>query len=229
MKKIVVAGVVSAVLALVVGAGAGWGVWHHYAGKGKPIAVARAESVETMDESKSVFVTLPETIVTLHDNNGADHYLSAELVMVVASDKEAEKIKLIKDNKDGTKQYAVISDTQYDLRKKLFDVLPKEQIVIFELKKDESTLEDAFISLINNTNEVSKENVSNKIENDGKKKLKDDKKEDIKEVNNKLNKEENNKDNKMSDNKIDKKAEDKTNKKTKQKETNKNNKKEEKK
>ncbi len=37
--------------------------------------------------SKSVFVTLPETIVTLHDNNGADHYLSAELVMVVASDK----------------------------------------------------------------------------------------------------------------------------------------------
>ena len=41
--------------------------------------------------------------------------------------------------------------------------------MIFELKKDESTLEDAFISLINNTNEVSKENVSNKIENDGKK------------------------------------------------------------
>ncbi|GJH48669.1 hypothetical protein ECZC01_48750 [Escherichia coli] len=93
MKKIVVAGVVSAVLALVVGAGAGWGVWHHYAGKGKPTAVARAETVETLDESKSVFVTLPETIVTLHDNNGADHYLSAELVMVVASDKEAEKIK----------------------------------------------------------------------------------------------------------------------------------------
>lgn len=93
MKKIVVAGVVSAVLALVVGAGAGWGVWHHYAGKGKPIAAAQTETVETLDESKSVFVTLPETIVTLHDNNGADHYLSAELVMVVASDKEAEKIK----------------------------------------------------------------------------------------------------------------------------------------
>lgn len=67
MKKIVVAGVVSAVLALVVGAGAGWGVWHHYAGKGKPTAVARAETVETLDESKSVFVTLPETIVTLGD------------------------------------------------------------------------------------------------------------------------------------------------------------------
>lgn len=53
MKKIVVAGVVSAVLALVVGAGAGWGVWHHYAGKGKPTAVARTEAVETLDESKA--------------------------------------------------------------------------------------------------------------------------------------------------------------------------------
>ncbi|HGW8067891.1 TPA: flagellar basal body protein FliL, partial [Escherichia coli] len=45
MKKIVVAGVVSAVLALVVGAGAGWGVWHHYAGKGKPTAAAQTETV----------------------------------------------------------------------------------------------------------------------------------------------------------------------------------------
>lgn len=68
MKKIVVAGVVSAVLALVVGAGAGWGVWHHYAGKGKPTAAAQTETVETLDESKSVFVTLPETIVTRHEN-----------------------------------------------------------------------------------------------------------------------------------------------------------------
>ena len=75
MKKIVVAGVVSAVLALVVGAGAGWSVWHHYAGKGKPTTAAQTESVEALDESKSVFVTLPETIVTLHDNDGADHYL----------------------------------------------------------------------------------------------------------------------------------------------------------
>ena len=86
MKKIVVAGVVSAVLALVVGAGAGWGVWHHYAGKGKPTAVARTEAVETLDESKSVLVTLPETIDTMKDHNAADHYLTAELVMVVARD-----------------------------------------------------------------------------------------------------------------------------------------------
>ena len=184
--------------------------------KGKIVAIDTPSNLEDKTKSKNTI------LVTVEDPNDNMKNIKNKI-------KEAEKIKLIKDNKDGTKQYAVISDTQYDLRKKLFDVLPKEQIVIFELKKDESTLEDAFISLINNTNEVSKENVSNKIENDGKKKLKDDKKEDIKEVNNKLNKEENNKENKKSDNKIDKKAEDKTDKKTKQKETNKNNKKEEKK
>ncbi|ENK3381024.1 flagellar basal body-associated FliL family protein [Escherichia albertii] len=92
MKKIVVAGVVSAVLALVVGAGAGWGVWQHYAGKGKTTAALQVDAA-VIDGSKSVFVTLPETIVTLHDRNGADHYLSAELVMVVVNDKDAEKIK----------------------------------------------------------------------------------------------------------------------------------------
>ena len=40
-----------------------------------------------------------------------------------------------------------------DLRKKLFEILPKQEIVILELKKNESTLEDAFIKLINNTTE----------------------------------------------------------------------------
>ena len=46
-----------------------------------------------MDESNSLFVSLQETIVTLHDNEGADHYMSAELVLVVATEKESEKIK----------------------------------------------------------------------------------------------------------------------------------------
>lgn len=61
---------------------------------------------------------------------------------------EIEEIKLLKDNQDGTKQYAITSSQDVDLRKKLFDILPKEEITIFELKKSESTLEEAFIKLI---------------------------------------------------------------------------------
>ena len=40
------------------------------------------------------------------------------------------------------------SSTEFDLRKKLFDVLPKKDITIFELKSSEKSLEDAFITII---------------------------------------------------------------------------------
>ncbi len=50
-------------------------------------------SPDTQDESSSIFVSLPETVVTLHDGEGDDHYMLAELVMVAETDKDAEKIK----------------------------------------------------------------------------------------------------------------------------------------
>lgn len=49
--------------------------------------------------------------------------------------KEIEEIKLVKDNEDGTKQYAVTSADKVDLRKKIFEILPKQDITIFELKR----------------------------------------------------------------------------------------------
>ena len=79
--------------------------------------------------------------------------------------KEIETIEFKRDNNDGTKQYIVTSSSDVDLRKKLFEVLPKEEIVIFELKKTETTLEDAFIKLIDKAkkNEIkdTKKEVSN--------------------------------------------------------------------
>ena len=60
-------------------------------------------------------------------------------------------MKLIKDNEDVTKKYAIISSGKVYLSKNLFEILPKQEIVIFELKKSESTLEDAFIKLIDTT------------------------------------------------------------------------------
>lgn len=92
MKKIVIASVISTVLALVIGGGAGWGMYH-FIGNGKPAAAEHAEAAEPMDESNSLFVSLQETIVTLHDSESADHYMSAELVLVVATEKESEKVK----------------------------------------------------------------------------------------------------------------------------------------
>ena len=69
--------------------------------------------------------------------------------------KEIKNIEFIKDHEDGTKQYVITTSEDIDLRKKLFEILPKEEIVIFELKKTETTLEDAFMKLIDTSKQNS--------------------------------------------------------------------------
>ena len=60
----------------------------------------------------------------------------------------AQKFELIEELEDGTKQYMVESKDNVDLRKVLFTELTKENITIFEMKKADSTLEDAFMKII---------------------------------------------------------------------------------
>ena len=62
------------------------------------------------------------------------------------------KIDLIKENEDGTKEYVIESKNDIDLRKILFTELAKENITIFEMKKADSTLEDAFMKIIEGGN-----------------------------------------------------------------------------
>lgn len=89
-----------------------------------------------------------------------------------------KSIKLIKDNQDGTKEYILTCDEQRDIRKKIFEVFAKEGITIFEMKKSEVTLEDAFLKLIK-TEGVPEEVKTTKKE---KKVKKENKKEEIKKV-----------------------------------------------
>ena len=126
--------------------------------KGKIVAIDTPSNLEEKTKSKNTI------LVTVEDPNNKMESIKDKL-------KEADEIKLVKDNKDGTKQYAIVSDTKVDLRKKLFDILPKEQIIIFELKKDESTLEDAFISLIDDSKEILKNNSQTTFEEQEEKNL----------------------------------------------------------
>ena len=122
---------------------------------GKIVAIDTPENLENKTKEKNTI------LVTVEDKNEKIKKLKEEV-------KEIEESKLVKDNEDGTKQYAVTSADKVDLRKKIFEILPKQDITIFELKKDESTLEDAFIKLIDsdkkeNTNkEESKEKIKEK-------------------------------------------------------------------
>ncbi|EMF0716585.1 flagellar basal body-associated FliL family protein [Citrobacter freundii] len=135
MKKIVIACVISSVVALGIAGGAGWGIYHFMA-KGPAMASAQpaAESEENMDDTSSIFVSLPETVVTLHDNEGGDRYMVAELVMVADTEKNAEKIKKdeplyqsITVNELSNMKYEDIRSLKIsDIRKKVFDTLKTE-------------------------------------------------------------------------------------------------------
>ena len=185
--------------------------------KGKIVAIDTPENLEKATREKNGISLIVE------DPNGKMSKIKEKI-------KEIDNIEFIKDNDDGTKQYIVTSSSEIDLRKKLFEVLPKEDIVIFELKKTETTLEEAFIKLINNA-KVSEPKQETKTFENGKENKKQEK--------NKLNKETklesdttNNDKPKAKDyNKEIKQNEEKTKKnmKIEKKKTDKNNKKEEKK
>lgn len=109
--------------------------------KGKIVAIDTPENLEKKTQEKNVI------LLTVEDNEQKMSKLQVDIPEIL-------ECKLIKDNEDGTKQYMIQSNGDVDLRKKLFEILPKKNITIFELKKAEKSLEDAFITLIDaNTEE----------------------------------------------------------------------------
>lgn len=88
----------------------------------------------------------------------------------------AKKIELIKKNDDNTKEYRIIPEKDYDIRKSIFSDLAKENITIFELKKPEITLEEAFMDLIKK-NEKEKEEKAKQLEEE-KKQMEEQKKQE---------------------------------------------------
>lgn len=123
--------------------------------KGKIVAIDTPENLETKTQNKNVIY------VTVEDKN-------EKMLIIKDKVKDIQELEYIKDNEDGTKQYKIVSDEKIDLRKALFVILPKEDITIFELKKAEVSLEDAFMKLIDdrqeNTN-IKQENIDEKQKN----------------------------------------------------------------
>ena len=103
--------------------------------KGKIVAIDTPENLENKTNNKNILY------ITVEDINDNMKSLKEKI-------SDIKEIEFIKDNEDGTKQYKITSDDKFDLRKKLFEVLPKENITIFELKKAEASLEDAFMKVI---------------------------------------------------------------------------------
>ena len=107
--------------------------------KGKIVAIDTPENLEKKVASNNT------TYVTVEDTEN-------KMETIKETIPEIKEIKLIKENEDGTKQYALESDKDVDLRKIVFNEFAKENITIFEMKKADTTLEDAFMKLIEGGN-----------------------------------------------------------------------------
>lgn len=105
--------------------------------KGKLVAIDTPENLENKVSKNNVI------LVTIEDSEN-------KIKNVVKEIPEITEIKLIKKNDDNTVQYSLTAKENRDIRKIVFEKFAKEGITIFELKKSETTLEDAFIDLIEN-------------------------------------------------------------------------------
>lgn len=118
------------------------------------------EKVIIINQGKIVAIDTPQNLEN-KTNQGSIIKLVIEdekdaIEELVKTIKGVKQIKFVKDNEDGTKEYTIIVEEKIDIRKELFAKCAKEQMTIFELKKSEPTLEDAFMKLIQNKEEEEK-------------------------------------------------------------------------
>ncbi len=107
--------------------------------KGKLVAIDTPEHLEEKVSNKNcIYITVEDT------QNNMDS--------IKEKIEGIQKIELVEKFEDGTKQYMIESKDGVDLRKILFTELAKENITIFEMKKADSTLEDAFMKIIEGGN-----------------------------------------------------------------------------
>ena len=121
--------------------------------KGEIIAIDSPENLEKkVIKDNSIYVTVED--------------LDGKMETIKEKLENVQEIKLITENDDKTKKYMITAENDVDLRKNIFETFAKEGITIFEMKKADATLEDAFMQLIDtekeeikNIEETSKEEV----------------------------------------------------------------------
>lgn len=103
--------------------------------KGEIVAIDTPENLEKkVVKDNSIYVTVED--------------LENKMENIKDKIENVQEVKLISENPDKTKKYMISAEKEVDLRKNIFEVLAKEGITIFEMKKADATLEDAFMQLI---------------------------------------------------------------------------------
>ena len=107
-------------------------------------------AIDTPENLEKKVVTDNSVYVTVGDSENEMDTIKEKLP-------EINEVKLITENEDKTKKYIINANSDVDLRKKIFETFAKEGITIFEMKKSDVTLEDAFMQLIEKKEDVQEE------------------------------------------------------------------------
>jgi len=121
------------------------------------------EKVIIIDKGEIVAVDTPEHLeketsdikvikVTVDDMNDKFTEIKNDI-------KEIVDIVLDKKNEDETKEYTVKTSKKADIRKNIFSVCAKNNIIILEMKEEELSLESAFIKLVEDRPEYSQKEI----------------------------------------------------------------------
>ena len=115
--------------------------------KGEIVAVDTPEHLEEDTAEKTILK------VTVEDPNDKFNSIKEDI-------KDVKSIKFLGSNDDSSKNYQVETvSSDKDIRKDLFSICSKKEIVILEMKKETASLEDAFIKLVENRPEYSEKEI----------------------------------------------------------------------
>ncbi len=122
------------------------------------------EKVVIIDKGEIVAVDTTEHL----ENNVSDTTslkvlvddINNKFVSIKEDISEINDIKLVRENEDKTKEYIVETPVKSDIRKQIFSVCAKNDIIILEMKKVETSLEEAFIKLVEDRPEYSQKEIN---------------------------------------------------------------------
>lgn len=115
--------------------------------KGEIVAVDTPENLENKTAEKNILTVIVDE-------------LDSKFETIKDEIKEISNVKLVKENEEeNSKEYLVEVQGKSDIRKKLFAACAKNEITILEMKKAESSLEDAFIKIVEERPEFSQKEI----------------------------------------------------------------------
>lgn len=111
------------------------------------------ERVIIIDKGEIIAVDTPENLEKTSTKDQIIHVIVEEteenkLPSIKESISAIKEISFVEEKEDGSKEYQVVVENGKDIRKEISTTCAKSNIIILEMKKQETSLEDAFVSLV---------------------------------------------------------------------------------